>query len=112
MGADPRIADSGDVAQSFRDRVARCSDMMSPAWASCWCLVFGEKRAAGQSFMAGLGRVRRRLSPARSTRWALWTRRFGKGIGLAGQRLEVRPIKFLEQRAAGDAEAADRSLLV
>ena len=64
-----------DVARSFRDHVARCSDMMSPAWASCWCLVFGEKRAAGQSFAAGLGRVRRRLSPARSMRWALWTSR-------------------------------------
>jgi hypothetical protein len=24
-------ADSGDVAWSFRDHVARCSDMMSPA---------------------------------------------------------------------------------
>jgi 5-methylphenazine-1-carboxylate 1-monooxygenase len=24
-------ADSGDVARSFRDHVARCSDMMSPA---------------------------------------------------------------------------------
>ena len=28
---DHRIADSGDVARSFRDHVARCSDMMSPA---------------------------------------------------------------------------------
>ena len=37
---------------------------------------------------------------------------FGKDIGLAGQRLEMRPIEFLEQRAAGDAEAADRSHLV
>jgi ATP-dependent DNA ligase len=26
-----QIADSGDVARSFRDHVARCSDMMSPA---------------------------------------------------------------------------------
>jgi hypothetical protein len=25
------LADSGDVARSFRDHVARCSDMMSPA---------------------------------------------------------------------------------
>ena len=25
-------ADSGDVARSFRDHVARCSDMMSPGW--------------------------------------------------------------------------------
>jgi hypothetical protein len=68
-------ADSGDVARSFRDHVARCSDMMSPAWASCWYLVFDVKRAAGQSFAAGHGRVRRRLSPARSMRWALWTSR-------------------------------------
>ena len=37
---------------------------------------------------------------------------FGKRIGLAGQRLEMRPIEFLEQRAACDAEAADRSHLV
>src|SRR3954463_1183428 len=37
---------------------------------------------------------------------------FGKGIGLAGQRLQMRPIEFLEQRAAGDAEAPDRPLLV
>src|SRR5271165_467797 len=26
-----KAADSGDVARSFRDHVARCSDMMSPA---------------------------------------------------------------------------------
>ena len=26
-----KTADSGDVARSFRDHVARCSDMMSPA---------------------------------------------------------------------------------
>jgi hypothetical protein len=26
---------------------------------------------------------------------------FGKGIGLGGQRLEVRPIELFEQRAAG-----------
>src|ERR1700726_4846502 len=36
---------------------------------------------------------------------------FGKGIGLAGQPLEVRPIEFLEQRAASDPETADRTLL-
>jgi len=31
------VADSDDVARSFRDHVARCSDMMSPALgASCW----------------------------------------------------------------------------
>lgn len=52
----------------FRHDVAR---LRRPA--GCWG--FGEKRAAGQSFMADLGRVRRRLSPARSMRWALWTRR-------------------------------------
>jgi hypothetical protein len=27
----PTVADSGEVARSFRDHVARCSDMMSPA---------------------------------------------------------------------------------
>src|SRR5512144_301539 len=37
---------------------------------------------------------------------------FGKAIGLGGQALEVRPIEFLEQGAAGDPEAADRSLLI
>src|SRR6266851_919253 len=37
---------------------------------------------------------------------------FSEGIGFARQTLEVRPIEFLEQRPAGDAEAADRSLLV
>src|SRR5512144_1458199 len=37
---------------------------------------------------------------------------FGEGIGLARQGLEVRPIEFLEQGAAGDPEAADRSLLI
>ena len=37
---------------------------------------------------------------------------FGKGIGLAGQRLEVRPVEFLEEGSAGDAEPADRPLLV
>src|SRR3954466_6029146 len=37
---------------------------------------------------------------------------FGKGIGGNGQRLQMRPIEFLEQRAAGDAEAPDWSLLV
>src|SRR5207237_3509173 len=37
---------------------------------------------------------------------------FGKGIGLARQRLEMRPIEFLEQRTSGDAKTADRLLLV
>ena len=37
---------------------------------------------------------------------------FGIGIGFARQRLEVRPVEFLEQRPAGHAEAADRPLLV
>ena len=37
---------------------------------------------------------------------------FGEDIGLAGQSLEVWPIEFLEQRAAGDAELPDRTLLV
>ena len=31
LGRDPHAADSGDVARSFRDHVARCSEMMSPA---------------------------------------------------------------------------------
>jgi hypothetical protein len=31
IGAEPLYTDSGDVARSFRDHVARCSDMMSPA---------------------------------------------------------------------------------
>ena len=37
---------------------------------------------------------------------------FGEGVGFAGQFLEVRPVEFLEQRAAGDAEPPDRPLLV
>ena len=37
---------------------------------------------------------------------------FGESIGLAGQSLEVRPVEFLEQRAAGDAEPPHRPLLV
>ena len=52
----------------FRHDVAR---LRRPAGA----LFLSDKQAAGQSFADGLGRVRRRLSPARSMRWALWTRR-------------------------------------
>src|SRR6516225_4761386 len=37
---------------------------------------------------------------------------FGKAIGLDGQRLEVGPIELFEQGAAGDAEPAQRTLLV
>src|SRR5712691_12062365 len=37
---------------------------------------------------------------------------FGKGIGFARQSLEMRPVEFLEQSAAGDAKPADRPLLV
>jgi hypothetical protein len=37
------VADSGDVARSFRDHVARCSDMMSPAWGVLLAGCFGEK---------------------------------------------------------------------
>ena len=37
---------------------------------------------------------------------------FGIGIGFGRQRLEVRPVEFLEQRPAGHAEPADRPLLV
>jgi hypothetical protein len=33
---------------------------------------------------------------------------FGKGVGLARQLLEVRPIEFLEEGSAGDAEPTDR----
>ncbi len=58
----------GSCRSVFRHDVAR---LRRPAGG----LVFGGKRAAGQSFAAGLGRMRRRLSPARSMRWALWTRR-------------------------------------
>ena len=36
----------------------------------------------------------------------------GKRIGLVWQALEVWPIEFLEQRAAGDAQTTDRPLLV
>jgi hypothetical protein len=37
---------------------------------------------------------------------------FGEAIGLDGQRLEVGPIELFEQGAAGDAEPAQRALLV
>ena len=37
---------------------------------------------------------------------------FGIGVRLGGQGFEVRPVEFLEQGAAGHAEAADRPLLV
>jgi hypothetical protein len=37
---------------------------------------------------------------------------FGEGIGIAGQQFEVRPIEFLEQRAAGDPKPADRPFLI
>ena len=52
------------------------SDMMSPrARASLAAEVVPLLVVDGQSFLAGLSRVRRRLSPVRSMRWALWTRR-------------------------------------
>ena len=37
---------------------------------------------------------------------------FGKGVGRAGQLLEIWPIEFLEQRAAGDAKPAKQPLFV
>ena len=37
---------------------------------------------------------------------------FGQSIGLARQRLEVRPVEFLEQRAAGNAEPAQHPLVI
>jgi hypothetical protein len=52
-------ADSGEVARSFRDHVARLS---RPA-GQCFS---GGRRTTGQSLRADVGRVRRRLSPARS----------------------------------------------
>jgi hypothetical protein len=65
-------ADSDEVAGRFRDDVARRSEMMSPGWrAPCWQLFFGKLQAGGQSFVVGLERLRLRLSPARSMRWAL-----------------------------------------
>jgi hypothetical protein len=36
----------------------------------------------------------------------------GKAIGLGGQPLEVGPIEFLEQGAAGDPEPSQRALVV
>jgi hypothetical protein len=37
---------------------------------------------------------------------------FGKGIRLGGQPLEVRPVEFFEQGAAGDAEPPEPALFV
>jgi hypothetical protein len=37
---------------------------------------------------------------------------FGKGIGLARQLLEVRPLEFLEEGPAGDTEPTDRPHLI
>jgi len=37
---------------------------------------------------------------------------FGEGIGLGGQRLEVRPVELFEQCAAGHTKPAKRALLV
>ena len=52
------------------------SDMMSPrARASLAAEVVPLLVADGQSFLAGFSRVRRKLSPVRSMRWALWTMR-------------------------------------
>jgi hypothetical protein len=52
------------------------SDMMSPrARASLATEVVTSHAVEGQSFLAGFARIRRRLSPVRSMRWALWTRR-------------------------------------
>jgi hypothetical protein len=34
-------------------------------------VIFGKLRTGGQSFVVDLERLRRRLSPARSMRWAL-----------------------------------------
>jgi hypothetical protein len=46
--------------------------MMSPGWrAPGWLSFFGKLQAGGQSFVVDLERLRRRLSPARSMRWAL-----------------------------------------
>ena len=52
------------------------SDMMSPrARASLAAEVVPLLAVDGQSFLAGLSPFRRWLSPVRSMRWALWTRR-------------------------------------
>ncbi len=52
------------------------SDMMSPrARASLAAEVVTSLGVDGQSFLACFARLRRRLWPVRSMRWALWTRR-------------------------------------
>lgn len=81
MNAIPAVkarwsADSDEVARAFRDDAAHGfrHDVARGA-----CLAGAEVVPLlvvdGQSFLAGLSRVRRRLSPVRSIRWALWTRR-------------------------------------
>ena len=52
------------------------SDMMSPRARASLAAEFVTLLAVdGQSFLACFARLRRRLSPVRSMRWALWTRR-------------------------------------
>jgi transposase len=52
------------------------SDMMSPMARASLAADFVTSLAVdGQSFLACFARFRRRLSPVRSMRWALWTRR-------------------------------------
>ena len=76
----PSGADSAEVAQASRDDLARHSGMISPTapissrsgCASFWLAYFlASIRQRGQPFGSCFGRVRRRLSPARSIRFAL-----------------------------------------
>src|ERR1700684_3682569 len=69
-------ADSDEVARAFRDDAARGFryDVAQGAGLA-GCEVVPLLVVDGQSFLAALSRVRRRLSPVRSMRWALWLMR-------------------------------------
>ncbi len=90
------------------------SDMMSPrARASLAAEVVPLLVVDGQSFLAGLSRVRRRLSPVRSMRWALWTRRSSEidAVGVVDEAVEDSVgvsriaddvVPFVDRELAGD----------
>jgi len=69
-------ADSDEVARAFRDDAAHgFRHDVAQGGGLAGCDFVTSLAVDGQSFLAGFGRVRRRLSPVRSMRWALWTRR-------------------------------------
>ena len=69
-------ADSDEVAQAFRFDGAQDSDLKPPSARSlAGRSLVAPNDSLGQPLSAGFERVRRRLSPDRLRRWALWTSR-------------------------------------